>query len=95
MDVDFPPEAQPDINAINLSISRLVTDFRMPKLGFGRRGSAEVLDGALGKWSLDSAKPGFAPSLPRASDLLSWGSRFLASPRSAISHELQLSNREA
>ena len=50
--MDFSPEAQPDINAINLSISRLVTDFRMPKLGFGRRRSAEVMDGEPGEWGL-------------------------------------------
>lgn len=50
--MDFSPEAQPDINVINLSISRLVTDFRMPKLGFGRRRSAEVLDGEPGEWGL-------------------------------------------
>ena len=60
----------------------------MPKLGFGMRRSAEVLDGALGKWGLDSAKPGFAPPQPRASGLLSWGSRFLASLKGRISYEL-------
>ena len=36
----FSPEAQPDINAINLSISRPATDFRTPKLGFVRQRSA-------------------------------------------------------
>ena len=49
----------------------------MPKLGFGRRRSAEVLDGEPGEWSLDSVKLGFAPPQPRASGLLSWGSQFL------------------
>jgi len=48
----------------------------MPKLGFGRRRSAEVLDGEPGEWSLDSVKLGFAPPQPRASGLLSWGSQF-------------------
>ena len=67
----------------------------MPKLGFGKRRSAEVLDGELGKWSLDSVKLGFAPPRPRASGLLSWGSQFFAGVRGGISHELQLSNREA
>jgi len=62
----------------------MVTDFRMPKLGFGRRRSAEVLDGALGKWSLDSVKPGFALPQPRASSLLSWGSRFLQVSRAGF-----------
>jgi len=33
----------------------------MPKLGFGRRRSAGVLDGELGKWSLDSVKPPLWP----------------------------------
>ena len=67
----------------------------MPKLGFGRRRSAEVLDGEPGEWSLDSVKLGFAPPQPRASGLLSWGSQFFADIRGGISHELQLSNREA
>ena len=62
----------------------MVTDFRMPKLGFGRRRSAEVLDGALGKWSLDSVKPGFALPQPRASSLLSRGSRFLQVSRAGF-----------
>ena len=53
------------------------------------------MDGEPGEWSLDSVKPGFAPPRPRASGLLSWGSQFLTHPRNAISHELQLGNREA
>ena len=67
----------------------------MPKLGFGRRRSSGVLDGELGEWSLDNVKPGFAPSRPRASGLLSWGPQVFAGVRDGISHELQLSNREA
>ena len=67
----------------------------MPKLGFGRRRSAEVLDGELGEWSLDSVQPSFALPRPRASGLLSWGPQVFAGVRGGISHELQLSNREA
>ena len=39
--------------------------------------------------------PDFSPPRPGASGLLSWGSQFFASLKGGISHELQLSNREA
>jgi len=41
------------------------------------------------------SQAGFDPSQPGASGLLSLGSRFFASLKGRLSHELQLSNREA